>query len=139
MEAFIVPIKVRNWFNPLLPPEQRGEEVACEAILDSNSVKLALPIEMIERLKLKQAVTRRVFTADGHEHDSREFGGAEVEVQGRKCLATVIELRRGTTPLLGELILQEMDWHISPLERKLLPNPKSPHEPLLPLVGFTAR
>jgi predicted aspartyl protease len=139
MEDFIVPIKVRNWLNQFLPPEQRGEEVACEAVLNSNSVKLALPLEMIERLKLKRAGTRRVYTVDGHEHDSREHGGAEVEVQGRRCITTVIELRDGATPLFGELILQKMDWHISPLERKLVPNPKSPHEPLLPLLAFAAR
>ena len=29
MGVFSVPIKVRNWQNQFLPPEQRGEEVAC--------------------------------------------------------------------------------------------------------------
>jgi hypothetical protein len=44
-----------------------------------------------------------------------------------------IELPRGADPLLGAVPLEEMDWHISAQEKKLLPNPKSPEKPLLPL------
>lgn len=134
MKAFAVPIKVRNWLSQFLPPGERGDEIICEAIVDSGAVNLALPAEAIAQLKLKEAGTKRVFTADGGEHHYRVFGGAELEVQGRTCQATAIELPRGTTSLLGAIPLEEMDWHISPLEQKLLPNPKSPHEPLLPLL-----
>ena len=137
MKAFAVPIKVRNWLNQFLPPEERGEDFVCEAIVDSGAINLSLPAEAIEQLKLKQAGTKRVYTADGGEHHYRLFGVAELEVQGRSCRTEAIELPRGTAPLLGAIPLEQMDWHISPLEMKLLPNPKSPHEPLLPLVGFT--
>ena len=44
-----------------------------------------------------------------------------------------IELPRGAKPLLGAVPLEEMDWHVSPLKKKLLPNPESPEHPLLPL------
>jgi ribonuclease J len=45
----------------------------------------------------------------------------------------VIELPHGSKPLLGAVPLEEMDWHVSPQEKKLLPNPQSPEQPLLPL------
>jgi len=68
------------------------------------------------------------------EHDYRVFGIAEVEVQGRICQVRVIELPHGAEPLLGAVPLEEMDWHISPVDKRLVPNPKSPEKPLLPLV-----
>jgi hypothetical protein len=54
-------------------------------------------------------------------------------VQGRSCQVRAIELPRGAKPLLGAVPLEEMDWHVSPQERRLLPNPESPDEPLLSL------
>ena len=134
MGVFRVPVKVRNWQNRYLPPDKQGEEIECEALVDSGAAELALPVEVIERLRLEPLGEVRVYTADGGEHDCRVFGIAEVEVQGRVCQVRVIELPHGAEPLLGALPLEEMDWHIAPLEKRLVPNPRSPEKPLLPLV-----
>jgi len=129
-----VPVKVRNWQNRYLPADQRGEEVQCEALVDSGAAEFALPVEILERLRLEHIGDVRVYTADGGEHDYRVFGIAEVEVQGRVCQVRVIELPHGAEPLLGAVPLEEMDWHISPLGKRLVPNPRSLEKPLLPLV-----
>jgi clan AA aspartic protease len=133
MGTFSVPIRVRNWQNQFLPPEQRGEEVACEALVDTGAMELALPMELVQRLRLKDVGTIRAFTADGGHHEFRLFGIAEVEVQGRLCQVRVIELPHGSKPLLGAVPLEEMDWHISPAGNKLVPNPESPDGPLVPM------
>lgn len=133
MGVFSVPIKVRNWQNRFLPPEKQGEELECDALVDSGAAELALPTELIERLRLEQVGTVRVYTADGGQHEYRVFGIVEVEVQGRVCQVRAIELPHGAEPLLGAVPLEEMDWHISPTNKKLVPNPKSPDRPLLPL------
>lgn len=133
MGVFSVPIKVRNWQNRFLPPDRQGEEISCEAIVDSGAAELALSVDLLERLKLEELGNVRVFTADGGQHDYRVFGIAEIEVQGRIGQVRVIELPHGAEPLLGAVPLEEMDWHISPLEKKLVPNPRSPDRPLLPL------
>jgi len=104
-------LKVRNWQNRYLPPDRQGAEVECEALVDSGAAELALPVEMIERLRLDHLGEVRVYTADGGEHDYRVFGIAEVEVQGRTCQVRVIELPHGAEPLLGAVPLDEMDWH----------------------------
>ena len=62
MGVFSVPIKVRNWQNRFLPPENQGEEVACDALVDSGAAELALPGDHIERLRLEELGTIRVFT-----------------------------------------------------------------------------
>ena len=133
MGVFSVPIKVRNWQNRFLPPDRWGEEISCEALVDSGAVELALPADLVEQLKLEELGSVRVFTADGGEHNYRVFGIAEVEVQGRTCHVRAIELPHGAEPLLGAVPLEEMDWHISPSHKKLVPNPRSPEGPLLPL------
>lgn len=133
MGVFSIEMKVRNWQNRFLPKKEQGEEVICQALVDSGAAELALPLELIERLKLVEIRQIRVYTADGGEHEYRVMGMAEVEVQGRICCVEVIELPRGTRPLLGAVPLEEMDWHISPTEKSLIPNPKSPDKPLLPM------
>ncbi|MEW6097226.1 MAG: retroviral-like aspartic protease family protein [bacterium] len=133
MGVFTVTIKVRNWQNRYLPSDKQGKEVECKALVDSGAAELSLPTEMIERLKLEELGTVQVYTADGGQHEYRVFGIAEVEVQGRVAQVRAIELPHGAEPLLGAVPLEEMDWHISPLQKKLLPNPKSPEKPLLPL------
>lgn len=133
MGAFAVQVKLRNWQNRFLPDEKRGQEVESEALVDSGATELALPSEIIERLKLEQLGSVRVYTADGGEREYRVFGIVEVEVQRRLCQVRAIELPHGAKPLLGAVPLEEMDLHVSPREKKLVPNPRSPDMPLLPL------
>lgn len=133
MGVFSVLIKIRNWQNRFLPKDRHGEEIICEALVDTGAAELALPVDLLERLKLEELGNVRVYTADGGQHDYRIFGIAEIEVQDRICQVRVIELPHGAEPLLGAVPLEEMDWHISSSEKKLVPNPRSPERPLLPL------
>ena len=134
MGVFRVPVKVRNWQNRYLPSDRQGKEIECEALVDSGAAEFALPVELLELLRLEYLSEVRVYTADAGVHDFRVFGIAELEVQGRVCQVRVIELPHGAEPLLGAVPLEEMDWHISPAEKRLVPNPRSPEKPLLPLV-----
>ncbi|MBA7673344.1 hypothetical protein ES703_81539 [subsurface metagenome] len=133
MGVFKVTIKLKNWQNRFLKKEQRGEDIECEALVDSGASELALPAELIERLKLEKTGEVEVYTADSGKHSYRVFGIVDLTVQDRSTQVRVIELPHGTDPLLGAIPLEEMDWHISPQEKKLMPNPKSPEKPLLPL------
>ena len=133
MGVFSVPMVAKNWQNQFLPDSDRGEDVQCEALVDTGAAELALPAGLIERLKLQQTGEAHVYTADDGEHTYRIFGIVDLTVQGRSCQVRAIELPRDAKPLLGSVPLEEMDWHISPQEKKLVPNPKSPEMPLLPL------
>ena len=133
MGVFSVTIRMRNLLDRYRPEGERGEEVECNAMVGSGAAELALPVEIVETLKLEPLGTVGVYTADGGEHEYRVCGIVEVEVQGRRCQVRAIELPRGAEPFPGAVPLEEMDWHISPLEKRLVPNPKSPEKPLLPL------
>lgn len=132
--VFEVEVKIRNWQNQFLPEDQRGEEITCPAIVDSGAIELCLPVELVERLKLAEVGHTRVRTADGAAHDYRLMGILELEVQGRTWQGRAIELPRASKPLLGAIPLEAMDWHISPKQRKLVPNPESPDEPTVWLL-----
>ncbi len=134
MSTFSVKVTLRNWQNRFLPEERRGDEVVCDAIVDSGAVQLALPVEIVERLRLLPMDKTTVFTGDGGSHEYRVVGIVEVEVQGRKCAVQAIEIPRHTRPLLGAVPLEQMDWHIDPVEQKLVGRPESPDKPLLPMV-----
>ena len=129
MGVFNVPIIVRNWQNHLLPPSERGEEIRCEAGVDTGAAYLSLPADMVERLKLIPIRNVTVRTADGARHEFRIMAMAEVEVQGRKAEVHVLELPRGARPLLGAYPLEIVDWHVAPNEQKLVPSPDSPDKP----------
>jgi clan AA aspartic protease len=136
--VFTVPIRVRNWANRYLDPEEHGEDIEIDAVVDSGAVQTALSADLVETLKLTQVDEIRARTADGALHTYRLMGIAEVEVQGRSWRGQVIELPRGTRPLLGAVTLEEMDWHISPAEQKLLPSPESPDRPEILLLELGA-
>ena len=128
-----VRIELKNWQNRFLPPARQGADVECEALVDSGAAELALPTDMIETLQLEHTGEVNAYTADGAQHTYRVFGIVDLHVQGRSCQVRAIELPHGADPLLGAVPLEEMDWHICPQQKRLVPNPKSPDKPLLPL------
>jgi len=73
MGVFEVEIKVRNWQNRFLPEEERGEDVTCQALVDSGAVQLSLPVEFVERLKaeLSRVLGLRNSNSCEEVHDGR--------------------------------------------------------------------
>lgn len=61
MGVFRIAVKVRNWQNRYLLPDRQGEDVECEVLAD-GAAELALPVEMIERLRLEDVDEVRVYT-----------------------------------------------------------------------------
>ena len=64
MGVFSVPVKVRNWQNRYLPPDRQGKEIECAALVDSGAAEFALPVELLEPLRLEYLGEVRVYTAD---------------------------------------------------------------------------
>lgn len=136
MGTFSVEVTLRNWQNRFLPEDERGKEIVCEALVDTGASELCLPADVVESLNLVEVGRIRVQIADGGHHFYRLMGMIEVEVQGRSSRVQAVELPRGSRVLLGALPLEGMDWHISPKEGRLIPNPAFPDgEPTLYAVG----
>lgn len=126
MGVFSVEVELRNWQNRFLAVEEQGEDVVCDAVVDTGATELCLPAEVVERLNLLEVGEMNTQLADGSEHTYRIVGIVEVEVQGRTCRVQAIEMPRGSAVLLGAVPLEEMDWHVYPKEGRLGPNPRFP-------------
>ncbi len=136
MGVFSVEVTLRNWQNRFIPEGERAQDVVCEAMVDTGASELCLPAEIVERLNLVEVGRMRVQTADGGRHFYRLVGMVEVEVQRRSSRVQAVELPQGARVLLGAFPLEGMDWHISPKEGRLIPNPAFPDgEPTLYALG----
>lgn len=136
MGAFSVEVKLKNWPRFLLPEDEHGEDVVCEALVDPEVFDFCVPAELVERLSLIELGGRReVRLPSGKEILCREVGFVELEVQGRMTVIVASELPSGSKAgvILGRRPLSELDWHVSQEGDRLVPNPLSPDgEP----IGF---
>lgn len=136
MNLFSVEVKMKNWPRFLMPEEKHGENIVCEALVDTDVYDFCVPAELVKRLNLTELRGgRKVQLPSGEEIVCREFGVVELEVHGRMTVIVASELPGGCgdSVILGRRPLSELDWHISQEGDRLVPNPLSPDgEP----IGF---
>ena len=133
MGVFSVEVKMKNWPQSLLPEEEHGEDIVCEALVDTNVYNFCVPAELVERLNLihfedGRDYSRFVELPNGEKISCPTVGFVELEVQGRMTVIVASELPSeiGGSVILGRRPLSELDWHISPEGDSLVPNPLSP-------------
>lgn len=136
MGLFSIEVKMKNWPRFLLPEDEHGEDIVCEALVDTDIFDFCIPAELVERLNLIHFEdSRLVELPDDGEISCRTVGVVELEVHGRMTAIVASELPNGFggSVILGRRALSELDWHISPEGDRLVPNPLSPDgEP----IGF---
>ncbi|MFH0774640.1 MAG: clan AA aspartic protease [bacterium] len=109
------------------PKEDTFKEMTLNALVDSGSLHLCIPERVAIQLDLKELYKREVTTADGKEHLCPYVGPVEVKFENRGCFTGAIVL--GDEILLGAVPMEDMDVLISPAQRALVVNPKSPNIP----------
>lgn len=109
------------------PKEDAFKEMTLNALVDSGSLHLCIPERVAIQLDLKELYKREVTTADGKEHLCPYVGPVEVKFENRGCFTGAIVL--GDEILLGAVPMEDMDVLISPAQRALVVNPKSPNIP----------
>jgi clan AA aspartic protease len=102
--------------------ESAVRTIEVEAFVDTGSAFLCLPPAIIQKLGLLYSRSRQVITANGVV-ERRIFGGAVISIQGREIQMEVMENDETTPPLVGYLVLENMDFVIDMKAQKLIPNP----------------
>jgi clan AA aspartic protease len=115
------------------PGQVRGLQV--EALVDTGATMLMLPADVVARLGLREVGRRKVRYADGRVGEIPWIAGVKLSLLGREGIFDALVERAGTTPLIGQIPLEELDLHVDPKSRCLLVNPASPDAPLLDLLG----
>lgn len=105
------------------------------ALVDSGASTLALTTDLIDRLGLTRRYKKQVRTAGGL-RDVNVCGLVRVEIMGREAFVDPMELPPGSPILVGQLVLEAMDWVIDMRNHRLIGNPEHGGEQMLELWTF---
>jgi clan AA aspartic protease len=108
--------------------------VEIEALVDTGATMMMLPADVVERLGVPVKGQRKVRYADNRVEEVPWVAGIRIDVRGRNAVVSALVGAPGSTALLGQIPLEEMDFIVDPKSRELRPNPASPDAPVLDLL-----
>jgi clan AA aspartic protease len=133
-------IKLTNAFDEedakrghIKPKQVRSLQI--DALVDTGATMLVLPANVVRDLGLRSAGYRKVRYADGRTREVPWVAGVKIVILGRDTVVTALVERAGTTALIGQIPLEELDLLVDPKSRQLRVNPASPDIPLLDILS----
>jgi predicted aspartyl protease len=128
-----VQVKLTNAFD-----EEKVEEgklksnqvrtVLAEGMVDTGAVRSVLPPNVARRLGLKPRGQRVVEYADGRIEPVSVVRGVVFEIMDREAEEEAYVL--GDEVLIGQTVLEVMDLLVDSRQRRLIPNPAHPDQPV---------
>ncbi|MBW4679375.1 MAG: retroviral-like aspartic protease family protein [Microcoleus vaginatus WJT46-NPBG5] len=111
----------------LLAPDLLRE---CEtpALVDTGALSLVIPAKMVERLGLRIRGQRMVQYADGREEIVGATEPIIIDCQGRQTVGEA--LITGDEVLIGQVVLEQLDFLVDCKNQRLIPNPANPNYPV---------
>ena len=131
MGKVIEKIKVINVFEP-------EREIELEAVVDTGATMLVLPQNVIDKLNLRKMREVKVRYANNRTEIKSIYGVVTVEMCGRAGEFNVLAEPEGAQPLVGQIILEQLDLIVDPSTRKVIPNPRSPDMPMVEILTATS-
>ena len=108
--------------NPKLP---ELEPVEVDALADTGSVHLCIPVHTQIQLKLAQIDEKEITLADGSRKLVPYVGPVELRYRNRTGFAGALVM--GDQPLLGVISMEDMDLVVVPKTTTVVVNPESPN------------
>jgi clan AA aspartic protease len=105
--------------------------VEIEALIDTGASTLILPADVVAQMGFTQVEVKKVRLADGSLIDSPRVTGIRLEICGRDMLTSACVMPAGTTALVGQIPLEELDLVVDPKRQELRPNPEHPDGPIV--------
>ncbi len=102
-----------------------------EAAVDTGAVMVLLPRELVERLGLSRLGKVIVRLANEERIELEKAGGCRLTIGDRQMSATCLIGPPGCEPLVGQIVLEELDLIPDPIAGTLTPRPESPFLPTL--------
>jgi aspartyl protease family protein len=128
MGKVIEKIKLTSLFDPT-------KSVEVEAVIDTGATMLVLPQSIVEELHLRKMREVSVRYANNKTEVKPIYGVVTVEIQGRAGEFNVLGEPDGSQPLVGQVVLEQLDLVIQPSTRKVIPNPRSPEMPMVEILS----
>ena len=124
-------IKIWNIFDEEKIEQGKIFPLEVEAQVDNGAVRVILPSKIVEKLRLRPLGKTKVRYADMREAERDTVHGLVIEILGRRTDCSAIIEPNRTVPLIGQIVLEDLDLWIDSKNGKLIPNPESPDMPLL--------
>ena len=99
-----------------------------DALVDTGAVSLVLPVYVMQELGLMAANRRPVEYADGRKEPVEVTEPVVIRINGRMTFDEALVL--GDEVLIGQAVLEKLDLHVDSLNRRLVPNPEHPDQPV---------
>jgi clan AA aspartic protease len=113
--------------NLMRPEEIRVVEA--DALVDTGAVTFVLPSLVVERLRLARPFKQVADYADGRRDEVDVTEPVFVELLGRHTVEEALVL--GDEVIVGQTILEKTDLYVDCRQKRLLPNPAHPDQPVL--------
>jgi clan AA aspartic protease len=108
-----------------------------EALVDTGAVRSVIPVHIMQQWGLAARGQRVAEYADGRQEAVDVTEPIIVEVLGRDTLEEALVL--GDEVLLGQTVLEKLDLLADCANRRLLPNPAHPDQPVSKVKSLRAR
>jgi len=112
----------------LMRPEE-VHSLEADALIGAGAVSLILPSLVVERLSLVRLFKQVAEYADGRREEVDVTEPVLIELMARYTSEEALVL--GDEVIIGQTILEKTDLHVDCRERRLLPNPAHPDQPVL--------
>jgi len=110
--------------------EEHIQSSLLEMLVDTGAVMILLPQDEVEKLGLEPAEKVIVNYADERKEERWVAKGLEVTIGNRSMVTDCVIGPPLCEPLLGQLVLEELDLIVDSLRKTLTPRPESPNFPL---------
>ena len=100
-----------------------------DALVDTGAVRTVLPTHVVQQLDLAIRGNRVVELADGRKETVGLTEPVEIDIDGRNTIEDVLVL--GDEVIIGQTALQMLDLLVDCSNRRLVPNPAHPDQPVV--------
>ena len=107
--------------------QEMVRELELEALVDTGATDLVLPADVVSALGLPEIDQREIRLADGSVRLVSKVSELRVEILGRRMGSDAYVMPAGSTPLIGQIQLEDLDLIVDPRSRELRVNPESPN------------
>jgi clan AA aspartic protease len=100
-----------------------------DALVDTGAVRTVLPAHVVQQLDLAIRGQRVVELADGRKETVGVTEPVEIDIDGRNTIEDTLVL--GDEVIIGQTVLETLDLHVDCTNRRLIPNPAHPDQPVV--------
>jgi clan AA aspartic protease len=112
-------------------PKDDVHEYEADALVDPGAVSLIVPSFVVERLGLQLVGKKNAELANGSIVTLDVTEPVDVHIDGRTV--TLEALMTGNEVLIGQMVLEATDMQVDCMNRRVIPNPAHPDQPVLKL------